>query len=372
MEQSRILSTFLDLVKLSSHSLKEHEVAQYCRRRLESLGFEVKEDDAGKRLGGTTGNLIATLAGDETLPSLMLAAHMDTVIPGEGVVPHVDDDGVVWSDGTTVLGADDKAGVTAVITAVSEIVEQRLPHGPLQVVFTIGEEIGLQGAQNIDKSLLHAESGLSLDSGGALGTLVVAGPAQVRWEAEFTGKSAHAGVAPERGVSAIKMAASGVAQMPHGRIDSETTVNVSTFLADGPTNIVADRVRLLGEARSRSAEKLEQTLTLIEQAFTTAASAAGGKAIFRSTKMYDGFRFSSDDPVRIRAERALERAGLTVHPVEGGGGSDANMYTSYGIPTINVGVGYEDIHSVHEHIRVTDIEAAAKVAVAFCTQEGDY
>ncbi|WDL97081.1 M20/M25/M40 family metallo-hydrolase [Alicyclobacillus sp. ALC3] len=370
MDPSYVLSTFLDLVKISSHSLKEHDVAAYCRVRLEALGFVVEEDDAGTKLGGTTGNLLATLPGDNTLPPVMLAAHMDTVIPGEGVNPRVDADGVVWSDGTTVLGADDKAGVTAILTAVKDIVEQQLPHGPLQVVLTIGEEVGLQGAKNLDRSRLHAQYGLSLDSGGALGTLVVAGPAQVRWEAEFTGKSAHAGVAPERGVSAVKMAAAGVSQMPHGRIDAETTVNVSTFLADGPTNIVTDRVRLLGEARSRNAEKLERTLNQIEQAFTAAATAAGGQARFTSTKMYDGFRFSPADPVRARAEQALAQAGFTVHPMEGGGGSDANMYTSYGVPTINIGVGYEDIHSVTEHIRVADIEAAAQVAVAFCTLEG--
>lgn len=296
MNPERIQSTFFELVQISSHSLHEQDVAAYCRRRLEALGFQVEEDDAGKKLGGTTGNLIATLSGDESRPALMLAAHMDTVIPAEGVKPRVDEHGVVWSDGTTVLGADDKAGVTAILAAVEEIVHEHLPHGPLQVVFTIAEEMGLQGAKQIDRARLHATYGLSLDSGGELGTLVVAGPAQVKWEAEFTGKSAHAGVAPERGISAIKMAASGVSRMPHGRIDEETTVNIGSFLGDGPTNIVADRARLLGEARSRNTAKLDTVLVEIDKAFTETAQSFGGTVRFESSQMYDGFRFDPDSP----------------------------------------------------------------------------
>ncbi|MDQ0188423.1 M20/M25/M40 family metallo-hydrolase [Alicyclobacillus cycloheptanicus] len=369
MEMEHIRNTFLDLVQISSHSLHEGAVAAYCRARLEQLGFVVEEDDAGRQLGGETGNLIATLPGDPSKPCMMLAAHMDTVIPGEHVRPSVDEQGVVWSDGTTVLGADDKAGVTAILTAAAEMVNNHLPHGPLQVVFTIGEEIGLQGAKHLDRSKLKAEFGLSLDSGGALGTLVIAGPAQVKWEAIFTGKAAHAGVAPERGVSAIKMAAGGVARMPHGRVDAETTVNVGSFVGDGPTNIVPDRAQLVGEARSRSNEKLERVLADIEKAFEEAAHAAGGTVAFQATRMYDGFRFADGDPLRQRVEAALQKLGFTPAPVEGGGGSDANIYTSFGVPTMNIGIGYEDIHSVHEHIRLADIKSAAEVAVAFCTQD---
>lgn len=369
MHRDNTLSTFLDLVRISSHSLHEHDVAAYCRARLSALGFAVEEDDAGTKLGGTCGNLIAKLSGNRTLPTVLLAAHMDTVVPGENVHPHVDDDGVIWSDGTTVLGADDKAGVTAVLSAVEDIVRSGVSHGPIEVVFTIGEEIGLQGVKQFDPNRLEAEFGLSLDSGGALGTLVVAGPAQVKWQAEFTGRSAHAGVAPERGVSAIKMAAFAVAQMPHGRIDAETTVNVGSFVGEGPTNIVSDRVRLQGEARSRSVQKLDEVLADIDRAFAQAAKAAGGEVEFLWDKMYDGFRFPEDAPVRVRIEAALARAGFAVRPVEGGGGSDANLYTSYGVPTMNIGVGYEDIHSVKEHIQVDDIVSAARVAVAFCTSE---
>lgn len=366
MDRKWIQELFFDLVQLDSPSLHEGKMAKRCRRELEALGFTVETDEAGSLLEGETGNLIARLPGDENRRAILLAAHMDTVQPGEGVKPHLDNDSVVWSDGTTVLGADDKAGVTAILAGLKEVVAQGVPHGPIQVVFTIAEEIGLQGAKHLNREKLRAQVGLSLDSGGELGTVVTAGPAQVRWEATVTGKAAHAGVAPEKGISAIKVAASAVSKMPHGRIDHETTVNIGSFVGQGPTNVVRDTVHLVGEARSRNSESLTRVLQDIEQSFLQTASSHGAKAVFEWKLMYDGFRFESDAPVRAMAEAALRSEGFTPLPVEGGGGSDANIYTSYGVPTINIGIGYTDIHSTHEHIALSDIESAAKVVTAFC------
>lgn len=366
MDQQWIQDLFLDLVQIDSPSLREGKVAQRLTAELQALGFTVHSDEAGKLLGGETGNLIALLDGDKSRQTVMLAAHMDTVQPGEGVKPRLDAEGVVWSDGQTVLGADDKAGVTAVLAAVRELVTSNRPHGPIQVVFTIGEEIGLQGVKNLNPSTLRASVGLSLDSGGEIGTVVVAGPAQVRWEATVHGKAAHAGVAPEKGISAIRVAALAVAKMPHGRIDAETTVNIGSFVGEGPNNVVRDHVRLVGEARSRSSHKLQQALHDIEQAFLFAASATGAKAVFSWETMYDGFRFEADAPVRQMIESALQSEGFPPRPVESGGGSDANVFTAHGVPTINIGIGYEDIHSTNEHIRLSDIEKAARIAVAFC------
>lgn len=366
MNETWIRDTFLELVQIDSHSLEEGAIAKRCRTMLEQFGFAVEEDGAGKALGGQTGNLIATLKGDPTLPRVLLAAHMDTVRPGEGVKPHVDANGVVWSDGSTVLGADDKAGVTAIFAALREIVDQKAAHGDIQVVLTIAEEIGLQGARHLDGSLIHADYGLSLDSGGKLGTLAVKGPAQARFEATFRGRKAHAGVAPERGISAIKVAANGVARMPHGRIDEETTVNVGSFVGQGPTNVVADMVTLVGEARSRDNAKLDRVLGEIESAFREAAEAAGANVEYDAKKMYDGFNFTADAPVRKRIERSLQACGFTVEAVEVGGGSDANLIQAH-VPIMNIGIGYEEIHTTEEHIRLADIAGAARVAYAFCT-----
>jgi tripeptide aminopeptidase len=363
---------FLQLVQIDSHSLEEAEMSAFCRAYLERLGFDVVEDAAAKTVGGITGNLIATLAGDAKLPTLLLAAHMDTVQPGRGVRPRVDEAGVVWSDGTTVLGADDKAGVTAILLGVKSLIESKRPHGTLQVVFTVAEEIGLQGAKALDPSLLKADCGLSLDSGGALGTMVTAGPSQVRWEAEFIGKPAHAGVAPEKGISAIRVAAKAVSNMQHGRIDEETTVNIGSFIAEGPNNVVRDKVTLIGEARSRNQEKLQHLLTEMERGFQQSAKAAGASVTFSSHLNYDGFRFDEAAPVRKRVQAALTLLGYEVRAVEGGGGSDANIYTSLGVPTLNIGIGYEDIHSTSEHVALDDIRRAAEVAEAFCTMDARF
>ncbi|MCY0896702.1 MAG: M20/M25/M40 family metallo-hydrolase [Alicyclobacillaceae bacterium] len=368
MNAEWIERTFLELVQISSHSLEEGRMAQRCQKELAELGFSITFDQAGEQLGGETGNLIATLPGDSSLPKVLLAAHMDTVQPGRGVSPRVDA-GVVHSDGSTVLGADDKAGVTAILSAVRYIVQNRVPHGQIQVVLTIAEEIGLQGARHLDMSLIHSDVGLSLDSGGAIGTIPVAGPTQVKWEATFVGKSAHAGVAPERGISAIRVAARAVAQMPHGRIDEETTVNIGSFVGESPTNVVAERARLLGEIRSRNDEKLEKIIHQMQQVFEATAAENAARVEFRHQKMYDGFRYGSDSPARQRIEAAMQRLGHQPVPVEVGGGSDANILSAAGLPILNIGIGYEEIHSTSEMIRLEDIVEAAKIATTFCTLE---
>lgn len=371
MQQNDIQELFFTLVQMDSHSLEEGEVAAFCKARLESLGFTVKVDGAGEALGGQTGNLIATLPGRADLPKVLLAAHMDTVQPGRGVQPKIDEDGVVWSDGTTVLGADDKAGVCAIFAALEHIQQEKLPHGQIQVVLTIAEEIGLQGAKQLNQDDLDAHFGLSLDSGGDLGTIAIAGPGQTKFEATVTGVRSHAGVAPERGISAIKVAAHAVAGMPHGRIDEETTVNIGSFVGQGPTNIVADKVTIVGEVRSRNAEKMKKTVQAVRASFEKATQEAGAKVEFNAELMYEGFEFPEDAPVRQRIERALKQAQHTPNPVKVGGGSDANVIQTLGVPILNIGLGYEDIHSTNEHIRLRNIEEAAKVAVAFCTLPWD-
>jgi tripeptide aminopeptidase len=360
-----IRKLFFELVRIDSPSLREGAMAQRCQEELEALGFVVETDDAGHELGGETGNLIATLAGDESRTPVLLTAHLDTVAPGEGIRPRVDEAGVIRSDGRTILGADDKAGVTGILAGLREVVERGIQHGPIQVVFTIAEELGLQGSRHIDRQKVRARMGLCLDAGGPLGTLVVAGPSQVKWEATFIGRAAHAGLAPERGVSAIKVAAQAVASMPHGRIDPETTVNIGSFVGEGPTNIVRDRVQLKGEARSLDDSKLGQVVEDMERTFRQVAQAHGASMDFSYVRTYSGFRFGEDHPVRRLAAAALTAAGFSVRPVASGGGSDANHFTSFGIPTINIGVGYEDIHSPSEHIRLADLVGAARIVTEF-------
>ncbi|MCL6453239.1 MAG: M20/M25/M40 family metallo-hydrolase [Alicyclobacillus sp.] len=359
-----IEALFLELVQIPSHSLHEGAMAKRCRALLEQLGCTVQVDDAGAGLGGETGNVIARFPGDEAEDPVLLTAHMDTVPPGEGVRPVVDPDGTVHGDGTTVLGADDKAGVTAILAALNQLRMKGTPHPPVEVVLTIAEEMGLQGSRALDVQQLRSRTGLCLDAGGPVGSFVVAGPTQVRWNAEFVGRAAHAGVSPERGVSAIKMAAAAVAKMPHGRISPHTTVNIGSFVGEGPTNVVRDRVTLVGEARGLESNELADVLREIESGFRVTAERLGGQVSFHARTAYERFHFPADHPLRQRVAAAAEAVGFVPQAVHSGGGSDASIFTQRGIPTINLGVGYVDIHSTQERIQLADIERLTAWVVA--------
>lgn len=357
---------FFDLVQIDSLSLEERKVADYCTQFLQKLGCHVYEDEAAQALSGQAGNLIARLPGDDDRPSILLTSHMDTVTPGNGIEPALDENGVVWSKGDTILGADDKAGITAILLAAQELAHSDEAHAPVEIVLTVCEEVGLKGSRQVDVSALQSREGLCLDSGGDVGTFVVAGPTQMKWNAEFVGQSAHAGVAPERGISAIKMAAAAVSRMPHGRVSANTTVNIGSFVGQGPTNVVRDKVTLVGEARGLAPQELNDVMAQIQTVFQDTAAELGGSVQFTAQKMYDGFSFDESHSLRERVENAISKVGLAAKPVRSGGGSDANIFTQNGIETINVAVGYEDIHSTNEHISLEDIVKVARIAVEFC------
>ncbi len=177
-------------------------------------------------------------------------------MPGNGIKPSVKD-GYIVSDGTTILGADDKAGLAAILETIRTLKENNVEHGDIQFVITVGEESGLVGAKALDGSLLQAKYGYAIDSNGAVGDIIVAAPTQAKLHAVMKGKTAHAGLAPEKGVSAITLAAKSIAKMPLGRIDEETTANIGRFEGGKQTNIVADHVEILAEARSLDPEKMK-------------------------------------------------------------------------------------------------------------------
>ena len=256
IDRRRLEAEFLDLVRVSSASRREGAIAERLRATLSGFGVPVEEDDAGRAVGGEVGNLLARFPGTAAgAPPLLLCAHMDTVVPCEGVRPVVNGD-VVRTDGATVLGGDDKAGIVAILEALRVVRGLGIPHGPVDVLFTICEEFGLLGAKHFDVARLRARTGLVLDVDG-VAELVTRAPAANRMEFTVHGLEAHAGVCPEQGISAIKVAAEAIAVMRLGRIDEETTANIGVIEGGFAANIVPNRVRLRAEARSRSLEKLE-------------------------------------------------------------------------------------------------------------------
>ena len=282
---------------------------------------------------------------------------------GNGIKPSIKD-GYIVSDGTTILGADDKAGLAVMLEVLKVIQEQKLPHGKIEFIITVGEESGLVGAKALDRSLVTAKYGYALDSDGRVGNIVVAAPTQARVEAKIFGKTAHAGVAPEKGVSAITIAAKAISRMPLGRIDSETTANIGRFQGGQQTNIVCDFVEILAEARSLIPEKMEAQVQKMQEAFATAAGEMGGRAEVDVTVMYPGFKYGDGDHVVEVAKQAAAKINRSCELQQSGGGSDANVIAGFGIPTVNLAVGYEDIHTTNERIPVEELTKLAEMVVA--------
>lgn len=286
INNERLLDEFLELVQIDSETKYETEIARVLKKKFEDLEVEVFEDDTTAQTGHGAGNLICTLQGTkEGVDTIYFTSHMDTVIPAKGVKPSIKD-GYVVSDGSTILGADDKTGLAVMLETIRVLKEQSIPHGTIQFIITVGEESGLVGAKALDYSLVKAKYGYALDSDGKVGNIIVAAPTQAKVAAVIHGKTAHAGVAPEKGVSAITIAAKAVARMPLGRIDEETTANIGRFQGGTQTNIVCDHVEILAEARSLIPEKMEAQVAKMKEAFESAAQEMGGKADVDVQVMY--------------------------------------------------------------------------------------
>ncbi|WP_042458149.1 tripeptidase T [Neobacillus dielmonensis] len=364
INQERLLNEFLELVQIESETKNEAQISKVLKQKFTDLGLEVVEDDTTSVTGHGAGNLICTLpATKDGVDPIYFTSHMDTVVPAKGVKPSIKD-GYVVTDGTTILGADDKTGLSVMLETIRVLKEQNIQHGLIQFVITVGEESGLVGAKALDASLLKAKYGYALDSDGLVGNVVVAAPTQAKVNAVIYGKTAHAGVAPEKGVSAITIAAKAVSKMPLGRIDKETTANIGRFEGGQATNIVCDRVDILAEARSLVPEKMEAQVNKMKQAFESAAEEMGGRAEVEVKVMYPGFKFGEGDQVVEIARSAAAKIGRSCELQESGGGSDANVINGLGIPTVNLAVGYEEIHTTNERMSIDELYKLADMTLA--------
>lgn len=363
MNKERLINEFLELVQIDSETKYEGPISLILKSKLEAMGFHVVIDESAALTGHGAGNIIATLRGNLTeIPAIYFTVHMDTVTPGVGVKPEIKD-GYIYSDGTTILGADDKAGMAALFEMIRVLQEQEIPHGDIQLIITAGEESGLVGAKELDSSLIIAKYGYAVDSDGKVGGIVTAAPNQAKLWTTIHGKTAHAGVAPEKGISAITIAAKAIAKMSLGRIDEETTANIGHFEGGGATNIVCDEVHILSEARSISEDKLAAQTTHMESVFEQVAEKLGGHAETEVKLMYPGFYFDDMNPVVEIAQKAAAKIGRPSPILTSGGGSDANIFNGFGIPTVNLCVGYEEIHTKNERMPIEELEKLTELLV---------
>ena len=367
INKQRLIDQFIELVKIDSESGNETEIANYLKNKFSELGLNVIEDESKQETGFGAGNLICTLPANTEAASIYFTSHMDTVVPGKNIKPMIDND-VIKSDGSTILGADDKAGLATMIEAIICLKENNLSHGQIQFIITVGEESGLVGAKALDRSLIEAEFGYALDSDGPVGDIVYAAPTQMKIFAEIIGKTAHAGVAPEKGVSAITIASKAISNMPLGRIDHETTANIGRFQGGEKTNIVCDYVEILAEARSLDSDKVNKQINKMEQAFIDASDQQGGKVKLDTKLMYTGFKEDKNSQVIQIAEKAVQNIGRKSELKQSGGGSDANIIAGFGIPTVNLAVGYEDIHTTNEKMPITELVKLTELVLEIINQ----
>lgn len=352
--QDRLIQTFFDLVQIDSPTGGEHGVAEYLTRRLHALGFETHLD--------TMLNLSARRPGQGE--PLLLSAHMDSVPPCHGIRPRIEN-GIIRSDGTTILGGDDRAGVAAILEAVQTIHDRGLPRRAVEIAFTAQEEPGLLGSAALDYRWFHAKQGVVFDYDGPIGTIIVSAPGTYNFDITITGRAAHAGAYPERGVSAIAVAAEAITGMKLGRLDAETTANVGVIQGGVARNVVPEQCQVQAETRSRRQSKLERQRKAMLRAFGRAGKKYGAQVEIRERYAYPLYRIPARAPLVRLASEAVRQIGRTPRLDVAGGGSDANQFNAHGISSVVVSIGIEKMHSTEECIPVEELVKCGELALAF-------
>jgi len=327
---------------------------------LQALGFTVDRDEVGEKCGSNGWNVHAFLPGEGE--PILFSAHMDTVSPGVGIRP-VLEDGVIRSSGDTILGADDKSAIAAVLEALEMIVEQKLPHRPVEILFSVCEELGLRGAKHADYSRIKSKQAVVLDS-RTHEVLINRSPANTHLHIEITGKSAHAGVEPDKGIHALKIAADAITRIPCGFVDDCTVMNVANLSAPGKTNVVPDKATFDMEIRCFDAERLEEHIQKTETTIMAACDAAGASYTLQREKQTDVLYVPEDNALIERLFDIYKNLGLSPRTDKTYGGCDATWLFFNGIDVVNVGTGMCDAHSLSEHIRVDDLELTVRVVLA--------
>lgn len=366
----RILDTFMELAAIESESLHEAGVARYVMDAAREGGFEPYMDKAGEALGGDAGNVYIKIPAFQIeAPPLMFCAHMDTVTPAEGVEPLVKGERVV-SAGRTVLGADCKAGIAAIIELMRLSAEGEIEHGPLDIVLTIAEEQQLQGARHLERKRLEAKYAFILDGEGPVGRIVNSSPTQDNLQFIFKGKAAHSGVEPEKGVNAIFGASWAVSLMQLGRIDAETTANIGVISGGRAINIVPDTVIVEGEVRSRDSKKLESQRKAMVKAALEAEAAVGVGVEIKVERAYEGFLVDPKDPLVQLAVEGGKSMGLRMEIQPSGGGSDANLLNAIGIKSLVLSIGAREPHTMHESVKIKDLHRLSRLCAEIANVAG--
>ncbi|MEW6518906.1 MAG: M20/M25/M40 family metallo-hydrolase [Thermodesulfobacteriota bacterium] len=372
----RLSYYFTTLCEIDSPSKGEAKLSTYLQDLFQDLGADlVFEDDSSRFTGSDCGNFVVRFSGSRTdADPVFFNCHLDVIKPCLGVkVRRIND--VFYSSGDTVLGADDKAGIAILIEVLIAIILENKPFIPVEFVFTTCEEIGLLGAKAFDPASLMAKYGYSLDSVG-IDNVIIGAPASYGITAEIHGLASHAGLRPQHGISAIQLAALAVSRLPLGRLDDETTANIGLIAGGTATNIIPDYVRLDGEVRSHDLAKLHTTLDLFKNTFQDAISGwqdphhvitARPSLVFSAPEQYPLMKLAVDSLPVVRARQASSLLSRSLQFLPAGGGSDANFFNAAGLPTAILGIGMENVHSISENIKLSDMLRTAELVYSLLT-----
>jgi tripeptide aminopeptidase len=363
----RLGDLFKLLAQIDSESRHEAQISKVLEKMFTDLGATVCFDDAADKVGGDCSNLVAKFKGTTDAPPVFLSGHMDTVLPGKGVKVQFEN-GIFTSDGTTILGGDDKSALAIILEVMTVIKENNLACPPVEIVFTVCEEIGLMGAKHLDLSLMDAKFGYILDSTDTQG-IVTKAPSANKICIKVYGRAAHAGASPERGISAIFAAATAISGLELGRIDAVTTCNLGTISGGMATNIVPEYVEIRGEARSHDLERLKQVTDNIVSGFETAMERLGQpdqdlpRVEIVVEEDFPNTHIPEDHIAITLARRAADNLGRKLESKTIGGGADANIFFGKGIVAGVLGTGMTDVHTLKESIALSDMENAARLVL---------
>lgn len=360
------------LCEVASPSRQEGAVAAIVIEQLQALGATITEDDAASALPAGCNNILASIPGNvEGGTPICLCAHLDTV-PNAGPIDVVLKDGFLQNAHADILGGDNKAAVAAILEAARRVVSEKRPHAGIELLFTPCEEIGLRGAAHFDPARLTAKMAFVFDHTGPIGGIVTAAPSLRKVQATFVGRTAHAGIVPEQGRSAIVAAARAIGRMPHGRIDDSTTANVGTISGGSATNVVAERCTVSAEARSLDDGTLGQQIMEMLDALTWAATEGEVDLETQVVNEFTGYRLASSDPQVRLAKAALTMCGLEPTEIATGGGSDTNAFLKNGLASVNLCNDMVDVHTGDERIAVASVEKTVDVALALIDAACDF
>lgn len=356
MKNSSIVQEFIELVKIPVASRDERAIADVVKNKLSVLGFIIEEDNTAEKVGGNTGNIIATLKGETGIPPVLLSAHLDRVKNNGNILPVInEEEGVITSDGNSILAADDVSGICAILDGVRRVLNDKTPHGDIEIVFSVCEELGVLGSGYLDFPKLKSKIAFVFDVPGRLGRIVNQAPTKCSLKIDIKGIKAHAGNEPEKGLNAIKVAAVAISNVSEGRINEYVTSNFGSLHGGNSTNVVCDYAEILGEARGVDDKELDKYLETVKNTFADTATRFNTTIDVGIKTLYHTFHVLESEQVIQLALKAMKHLNINGWCQRGGGGMDGNHFNYHGIQTIGLALGYSKNHTNSEQIVIGDL-----------------